>query len=85
MNELLNVVDQVKAGAEKLEWVTNLAEALERIGSIEQAEREANFRLKARREEEATLNEELEALRVAMKEAADALNLRRSEAKRTFA
>ena len=41
MSELINVADQVRAGAKRLEWVLQLADALERVGSLEQAEKEA--------------------------------------------
>src|SRR5262245_50864407 len=45
--DLQNVADQVRAGVKKLQWLTNLGDALESIGSLEQAGREAQQRLDA--------------------------------------
>lgn len=82
MSDLINVADQVKAGAKRLEWVTNLANALEQVGSLEQAEQEAKVRLEDVQGKSEEAGKELEALQSAMKEATEQLNLRRAEAKR---
>lgn len=38
--DLISTASDIKKGVKKLEWITKLAEALEEIGSIEQATRE---------------------------------------------
>ena len=45
MSDLLNAAKQARAGAKKLEWIIQLADALEQVGSIDQATYESNVRL----------------------------------------
>lgn len=40
MSEKINVAEQVKAGAKRLEWLVRLADELEKTGSLEQAQAE---------------------------------------------
>ena len=63
MSDLLNVADQVKTGARRLQWILQLADALERVGSLEQAERETTQRLNAARDELANLESGLSQAR----------------------
>jgi len=51
MSDLLHIADKVRAGVKQLEWVKQLADALERVGSLEQAEAETKERLDIMREE----------------------------------
>ena len=69
MSDLINVADQVKAWAKRNEAIAQLAEALERVGSIEQAESEAQQRLETLRSEIAAVDGRREAALDALNEA----------------
>jgi ParB-like chromosome segregation protein Spo0J len=71
MSNYLNVADQVKAGAKKLEWIVKLAEALQQVGSLEQAEQETQKRVKELGETEAQLKASLIEKNLAVTEAAE--------------
>jgi predicted nucleic acid-binding Zn-ribbon protein len=61
MSELLNAVDQIKSWANKQRAIVVLADQLERIGSLEQAEAETQQRLKATQAKADKARKDLEA------------------------
>jgi chromosome segregation ATPase len=60
---LIDTAKKVKAGAKRLDWISDLAEALESVGSIEQAEKEGRSALKRTQEELSAAKDELDSLR----------------------